>query len=184
MTKSELIAGIELTAALSAGYADSLRGKRTRGSVTKLGLDSLPETYTVSESYPHLAAVGTKILCGRDGGLGGRVGAVPMRDIDLEKSFLIDVMLRARVGEHGPELYLDRGEDGAKLPSSGMLTFIVATEGNTDGLQPGALITWFPGTPSALPSDAVIAAIEARIKRPAGPLSDIPADAMVKLHNG
>ena len=186
MTKSEILKGIELTKELDAGYASSLEGPRTRGSTTDKGLIDLPEDYEISlMDDQSLAGPGTAIYQGPSGNLGGRVGALPLSHLvgDTLSMNTTGRQIMARIGSHGPELYLDR--DAKELPGHGTLTFIIATDGNPDGLKPGALVTWYPGEPSSLQPKEVVDKIEDAANS-GGFISVgfLPCSVMVKLHRG
>jgi hypothetical protein len=142
MKKKEILNGIELTAKLDGGYADSLRGPRTRGSTTTEGLTSLPEDYEAQRAVDQrLAGPGTVIFQGPNG-LGGR-----QRAVTLSAALAAGEQVCVRKGFHGPELYVDRSIGEGQVAEH--LTFIVAGESNPDGLGLGALVTWYPGEPTA-----------------------------------
>ena len=107
MTKKEILAGIELTASFAANYAESLRGRRERGSTTKHGLEELPEDYqAVLDEDQSLAGPGTAIYRGGDGVLDGKVWILGLREA-LERKLHV----AARLGAHGPELMSFSGDE-------------------------------------------------------------------------
>lgn len=147
MNKAEILAAIEKTAKLNADYAASLRGPRTRGSTTEKGLEDLPEDYRIDKDPlfgQRLAGPGTEIWMGGNA-LGGQEGVM-----SLDQALRMGLNVKVRMGKHGPELYLDVAEADALMQDTDILTFIIATVGNPDGLEPGALVTWYPGWPTPL----------------------------------
>jgi len=157
ISKSDILSAINTTSLADEGYAQSLRGPRTRGSVTAKGLADLPDNY-IAEALADQSAAGkaTRIYQGPDGGLGGKLGMMTLAAaLDQGKE------VKVRLGKHGPELYLNRTlgdekEAGDWMAPSSVLTFIVATEGYPD-VAAGGLITWYPGpvTPNLDPGVAV-----------------------------
>ena len=138
MTKTDILNGIELTASFDSDYADTLRGRRERGSTTKHGLEELPEDYVATlDEDQSCAGAGTAIYRGGDGVLGGKLGILGLAEA-LERGLLVTAVL----GAHGPELVAK----GVSFDSfwSLELTFIVATPENKE-VPAGALVTWYPG---------------------------------------
>ena len=142
MNKNDILNGIELTSKLDEGYANSLRGPRTRGSITKNGLEDLPEDYIITLLEDQsLAMKGTAFFQGDHGNLNGKLGIM-----SLQQAVDVGLKVKARAGKHGTELYIDQ-EEAEMIPSK-VITFIIATDGNTDGIEKGGLITWYPGEPT------------------------------------
>jgi len=103
----------------------------------------LPEDYEAHAiTDQRLAGPGTVLMQGPIA-LGGRQQATT-----LAAALAAGAQVLARQGAHGPELYVDQ-QVGEGQPAT-HLTFVVAGADNPDGLEPGALVTWYPGEPTAL----------------------------------
>jgi hypothetical protein len=156
-----------LASLLALGLRDDLKGPRSRGSLTEIGLESLDGEKAVTEFRPEIGAVPVARYFRVDAPeLQGRLGAVPMGDLTREQLSL----LRTRdAGKHGIEFFLDVPADGADLPSVSHATIIVGPINEEGDL---GFWTWFPGdvAGTAMAQDKVL---------------DTPLNTLgVKLHNG
>lgn len=156
---SDLLKLIQVT-----GRADML-GPRTRGSTTKVGIETLPGDRAAVEFRPAVGAVPVARYF-RVGApeLGGRVGAVALRDLAPELRGLI----ATRYGEeHGLEMFVDCAPEQAELAPVDYLTFIVGPDDD------GNIVPW-----TYFPGDALGAV------SPKTWDTGTPGDMAVKLHNG
>lgn len=158
-----------LASLIALGLRDDLKGPRTRGSLTEVGLDSLPGETPVTEFRPEDPALTVPVaryFRVDAPALGGRLGAVPMGSLTREQLSL----LRTRdAGQHGIEIFLDVDPADASLPAVDHATLIL---GPVDDAGTLGWWTWFPGdvTGTAMARDAV---------------TDCPISKVgVKLHNG
>ena len=137
---------IALTAKLDAEYAASLEGPRPEsrgGSYTTRPITDYADGLFQPIADQSLAGPGTQILQGVCPGIGG-----VERILSLETALEEGYDVRFRKGAHGWEAYC-HGNLIAPGRRNDLVTLIVATEENKDGLEPGALITWYPGNPTA-----------------------------------
>jgi len=155
-----------LSALLALGLRDDLKGPRTRGSVSEIGLEDLSDR-PVTEFRPEIGEVPVaRYFRVEAPELQGRLGAVTLGDLTPEQKPL----LRVRdAGQHGVEFFLDVTPEDADLPAVSHATLIL---GPVDEQGTLGFWTWFPG-------DVAGTAMAQ------GAFTDHPIKSVgVKLHNG
>ena len=164
---------------LTLGLRPDLQGPRTRGSLSEVGLEDLPGETPVEEFRPENPALEVAVaryFRVESSALGGRLGAVCIRDLSREQLALfrtrndIDPSIPVKEArEHGVEFYLDVEPEAADLPSVDYATIIVGPVNEAGDL---GFWTWFPG--------GVTGTAMAR-----GEATGCPFNLLgVKLHNG
>jgi hypothetical protein len=144
---------------------EDLFGPRTRGSTTEVGIETLPTDRSVVEFRPAVGAVAVaRYFRVEAPELGGRVGAVALRDLPEE---LLGKIATRYTEEHGLEMFVDVAEADAELASVAYLTLIVGPN------DEGALIPW-----TYFPGDA-LGAVSKKTWNEGS-----PGDMAIKLHNG
>ena len=157
------------------GHVTTLLGPRTRGSTTEEGLDVLPRNRKLQVAAPSSLSEGCRCFYCYAPELGGRTGAVP-----LGEALRTGLTVKARLGDHGEELYIDEdegrywevvariiGNDGSE--STDKISIIIGWHGE-EGSQRPVIFTWHPGEPL----------------RPfkQGWVRELHEDTAVKTHNG
>ena len=130
-----------------AGYAETLVGPRTRGSMSVLGLNKMMAKTPLTEFRPAagVAQEGVRYFRARIPGLGGRLGAIPYSEAVAK-----NLTIRERVGKHGAELFLNRAPNLKNMKPVDYATFIVGKEKGKD-----VLFTWHPGMPLGTMKDGI-----------------------------
>lgn len=125
-----------------AKHARTLQGPRKRGSTTDAGLEDISQGFKLEDvTQDCIEALSPGCKCYRffANELCGKIGASPLnfyRDCDLD-------MIRVRMGEHGPELYVPSEGCDEFYPEN--YTYVIV--GEFAGEQ--AVFTWHPGKPLA-----------------------------------
>ena len=175
------------------GHVTTLLGPRTRGSTTEEGLDVLPRNRKLQVAAPSSLSEGCRCFYCYAPELGGRTGAVP-----LGEALRTGLTVKARLGDHGEELYIDEdegrywevvaeiiGTDDTYISdfpysasvcnrndgseSTDKISIIIGWHGE-EGSQRPVIFTWHPGEPL----------------RPfkQGWVRELHEDTAVKTHNG
>ena len=121
-----------------AAHAETLLGPRTRGSTTKLGLESLNRDKPISEVSHESVEAPCVAYRFHDRSLGGEMGAV-----SLCRALVASEGVVVRQGEHGPELVAV--EPRVQLLQLRYEGYVWVVVGECEGEQ--AVFTWHPGEP-------------------------------------
>ena len=113
-------------------HAESMLGKRSRGSTTELSLKELGCDQGLEHMYHEN---GCDYYLMYSDNIGGKIGTRPLGELLAEGK-----TVSIRNGEHGEELYLDN--DSRELVPTNIVCFIVGKQG-----EETALFTWHPGYP-------------------------------------
>ena len=165
MTISDILSLIDRMSASGvkalAAHAETLRGPRSRGSVSEKGLEALPQDREGVEFQPSkgVGIPGCRYLEFAAPEIGGRLGACRLAD-----ALAGGLQVRVRSGKHGYELFVDRDPQGVEMLSADSLTVILGPD--ETGTFPEVVWTWHPGRPMA------------------SACAGVCDDLAVKLHNG
>ena len=134
--------------------AEGLFGPRSRGSTTKYGLDHLESSHPIREAHAdeRRYAKGVDVYVIMAPTLEGKCGA-----ITLDEALKCGWPVAARLGEHGPELYVDGRTKPSRLRHAKLCTggwigdmldedriFVLI---GPHKAMPEVIYTWHPGEP-------------------------------------